>query len=146
MLDFLAQYGAQIITALVALGSLVGSVYGILKVFQTGKKVDIVNKTTDEKIQITRDGIVEAFKSAKIPTEWKVTISKQFDEKLTSLRDEVIGILQNSETARTGAIIMILKILNYTAASNKLTEDDKTKIADMVKLITDEDATLDITE
>ena len=49
MLDFLAQYGAQIITALVALGSLVGSVYGILKVFQTGKKVDIVNKTTDEK-------------------------------------------------------------------------------------------------
>lgn len=146
MLDFLAQYGAQIITALVALGSLAGSVYGILKVFQTGKKVDIVNKTTDEKIQITRDGIVEAFKSAKIPTEWKVTISKQFDEKLTSLRDEVIGILQNSETARTGAIIMILKILNYTAASNKLTEDDKTKIADMVKLITDEDATLDITE
>ena len=99
-----------------------------------------------KKIQITRDGIVEAFKSAKIPTEWKVTISKQFDEKLTSLRDEVIGILQNSETARTGAIIMILKILNYTAASNKLTEDDKTKIADMVKLITDEDATLDITE
>ena len=146
MLDFLAQYGAQIITALVALGSLVGSVYGILKVFQTGKKVDIVNKTTDEKIQITRDGIVEAFKSAKIPTEWKVTISKQFDEKLTSLRDEVISILKNSETARTGAIIMILKILNYTAASNKLTEDDKTKIADMVKLITDEDATLDITE
>lgn len=146
MLDFLAQYGAQIITALVALGSLAGSVYGILKVFQTGKKVDIVNKTTDEKIQITRDGIVEAFKSAKIPTEWKVTISKQFDEKLTSLRDEVIGILQNSETARTGAIIMILKILNYTAASNKLTEDDKTKIADMVKLITDEDATIDITE
>jgi len=146
MLDFLAQYGAQILTALVALGSLVGSVYGILKVFQTGKKVDIVNKTTDEKIQITRDGIVEAFKSAKIPTEWKVTISKQFDEKLTSLRDEVISILKNSETARTGAIIMILKILNYTAASNKLTEDDKTKIADMVKLITDEDATLDITE
>lgn len=144
MLDFLANYGPEITAFVVALGSLAASVYGIVTAFKTGKKVDANNQTTQEEIQITREGIVEAFKTAKIPNEWKISVSKQVNETLTAATDKIISLIKQNEALRTDMMVLILKILDYTAASNKLTDDEKAKVQELIALVTEEDATIDI--
>ena len=116
-----------------------GSIYGITRIFKS-------NKILSEKVQITREGIVEAFKVAKIPTEWKISVSKQIDSKLSDWRDEFLTIVKENEMTRTILMTMILKILNYTAASNKLTEEEKAKINELIRSVSEEDATLDIND
>ena len=146
MLEFFAQHGPAILAGMTALGSLVASITGLVKVFKTNQKINAEQAKTQTEIQITREGIIEAFKAAKIPNEWKVTVSKQVEAYLTKFRDEFITMFKENEQTRELIMISILKILNFTAASNKLTEDEKKQIDDLIKQITDEDNTIDITE
>ena len=146
MLEFFAQHGPAILAGMTALGSLVASITGLVKVFKTNQKINADQAKTQTEIQITREGIIEAFKAAKIPNEWKVTVSKQVEAYLTKFRDEFITMFKENEQTRDLIMISILKILNFTAASNKLTEDEKKQIDDLIKQITDEDNTIDITE
>lgn len=146
MLEFFAQHGPAILAGMTAIGSLVASITGLVKVFKTNQKINAEQAKTQTEIQITREGIIEAFKAAKIPNEWKVTVSKQVEAYLTKFRDEFITMFKENEQARDLIMISILKILNFTAASNKLTEDEKKQIDDLIKQITDEDNTIDITE
>ena len=146
MLEFFAQHGPAILAGMTALGSLVASITGLVKVFKTNQKINAEQAKTQTEIQITREGIIEAFKAAKIPNEWKVTVSKQVEAYLTKFRDEFITMFKENEQTRDLIMISILKILNFTAASNKLTEDEKKQIGDLIKQITDEDNTIDITE
>lgn len=146
MLEFFAQHGPAILAGMTALGSLVASITGLVKVFKTNQKINAEQAKTQTEIQITREGIIEAFKAAKIPNEWKVTVSKQVEAYLTKFRDEFITMFKENEQTRDLIMISILKILNFTAASNKLTEDEKKQIDDLIKQITDEDNTIDITE
>ena len=146
MLEFFFLYGPAILAGMTALGSLVASITGLVKVFKTNQKINAEQAKTQTEIQITREGIIEAFKAAKIPNEWKVTVSKQVEAYLTKFRDEFITMFKENEQTRDLIMISILKILNFTAASNKLTEDEKKQIDDLIKQITDEDNTIDITE
>lgn len=145
MLEFFAQYGADLTAILVAASGLAGSVFGLVKMFKTGKHVDKSLATTKEDIQITREGIVEAFKTAKIPSEWKVTVSNQVNTILNEWKDDFLKILEKNQAVTVEILIYSLKILKYTAAANKLSEDDKNRITDLIKQITDEDATIDVT-
>ena len=144
MLEFFAQHGPAILAGMTALGSLVASVTGLVKVFKTNQKINAEQAKTQTEIQITREGIIEAFKAAKIPNEWKVTVSKQVEAYLTKFRDDFITMYKENEQARNLMMVSMLKILNFTAASNKLTEDEKKQIDDLIKMISDEDSTIDI--
>lgn len=146
MLEFFAQHGPAILAGMTAIGSLAASITGLVKVFKTNQKINAEQAKTQTEIQITREGIIEAFKAAKIPNEWKVTVSKQVEAYLTKFRDEFITMFKENEQTRDLIMISILKILNFTAASNKLTEDEKKQIDDLIKQITDEDNTIDISE
>lgn len=146
MLEFLTQYGSDILAALVSVTAVFTSIVGLAKSLKIGKKVDTNAATTQQEIQITREGIVEAFKTAKIPTEWKVTVSNQLMQQLNKFRDDFIVMFKEQEELRTKLMVAAVKILNYTAASNKLTEDEKQEINELIKMITDEDATIDITK
>lgn len=146
MIEFLEANGATIVSVITAGAGLFASVYNIIKVLKIGKKVDANAEATKQDIQITRDGIVEAFKTAKIPTEWKISVSNQVNTILTQWRDEFLTLFKEHEFARDEIMVMILKILAFTAASNKLTEEDKTKINELIKLIGEKDSTIDITE
>ena len=146
MLEFLTQYGSDILAALVSVTAVFTSIVGLAKSLKIGKKVDTNAATTQQEIQITREGIVEAFKTAKIPTEWKVTVSNQLMQQLNKFRDDFIIMFKEQEELRTKLTVAAVKILNYTAASNKLTESEKQEINELIKMITDEDATIDITK
>lgn len=146
MIEFLEAHGATIVAILTAAAGLFTAVYNMTKVFKINKKVDTNAESTKQDIQITRDGIIEAFKTAKIPTEWKISVSNQVNTILTQWRDEFIAILKESETTRDEIMTMILKILAFTAASNKLTDEEKAKIDELIKSISEKDSTIDITE
>lgn len=139
MLDFFANYGADITSLLISVAAIITGSATLVKSFK-------IAKTTDERIQITRDGIVEAFKTAKIPNEWKISISKQVDTKLAEWRDEFLRLWKENDVMKTEMLALLLKILSFTDASNKLTPEEKAKLEDLTKLITDNDATIDVTE
>lgn len=144
MLEFFAQYGPYIVSAIIGAGGLAGAIYNIRKCFKLGKKVDLTTADLQKQMQITRKGIVEAFKSAKLPNEIKLSISTKVEEILTQARDKIIDIVKKNEAARTAANLMILKILKFTAASNKLTEDEQKQIEDILKVLDEEDNTVNI--
>ena len=146
MLEFLETYGAQIVAVLTAAAGLFTAVYNMTKVLKINKKVDQNAEATKQDIEITREGIVEAFKTAKIPTEWKISVSNQVNAILTQWRDEFIELFQKHEVVRDDIMLMIVKILAFTAASNKLSDEDKAKLDELIKCISDNDSTIDITE
>ena len=139
MLEFFQNYGADILALIVALGSMAACIAQVVK----ARNLD---KETREAIQITREGVVQAFQKAKIPTEWKIDVSKQIDKKLQAFADKLISIVKEHEEVRDLATLSILKILDYTAASNKLTAEEKAQIEEIKAKISESDKTVDISE
>lgn len=139
MLEFFQNYGADILALIVALGSMATCIAQVIKARN-------ISKESRQEIQITREGIVQAFQKAKIPTEWKIDVSKQIDKKLQAFADKLISIVKEHEEVRDLATLGILKILNYTAASNKLTDSERAQIEEIIAKISEEDKTVDISE
>ena len=144
MLEFFAQNGLAIVGIIIGAGSLAGAIYNIRKCFKLGKKIDTSNSTHEQEIQITKEAILEAFKSAKLPSEIKLSISNKIEEILGQVRDAIIEEFKKNESVRTVATLLVLKILKFSQASSKLTDDEKNQIEDLLKLITEDDATIEI--
>ena len=144
MLEFFEQYGPVIAGYIISAGALAIGVYSIITSFGLGKKVNKKTISLEQQIQITRQGIIEAFKSAKLPNEIRLSISTKVEEILTLATDKMIETIKKNEAIRTAANLMVLKILNYTAASNKLTDEERQQIEDILKVLTEEDNTINI--
>lgn len=144
MLEFFEQYGPVIAGYIISAGALAIGIYSIITSFGLGKKVNKKTISLEQQIQITRQGIIEAFKSAKLPNEIRLSISTKVEEILTLATDKMIETIKKNEAIRTAANLMVLKILNYTAASNKLTDEERQQIEDILKVLTEEDNTINI--
>ena len=144
MLEFLEAYGPALISGIIGAGGLAGAIYNIVKCLKLGKKVDKATCSLEKNMEITREGIVEAFKSAKLPNEIKLSITTKVEDILSQARDAIITEVKKNEALRTTMMAMILKVLSFTAASNKLTDDEKKQIEDMIKQINVEDNTINI--
>lgn len=146
MLEFFEQYGAVILTAVIAVAGAITSTTSMLKTFKTNKRINTLEKNTNDNITITREGIVNAFKQAKLPSDLKVSLSnqlrKQLDAGLKAISDEI----NKNEATRTAIMIAILKILNYTAASNKLTPEEKAQLEKLLDTVEHDEDVIDITE
>lgn len=144
MLGFIELYGPAIIAGIIGAGGLAGAIYNIVKCLKLGKKVDKATCSLEKNMEITREGIVEAFKSAKLPNEIKLSITTKVEDILSQARDKLIEEVKKNEALRTNMMAMILKVLSYTAASNKLTEEEKKEIEDMIKLISEDTTSINI--
>lgn len=144
MLEFFQIYGPSILAAIVAAGGAITSVCATIKMFKTEKRVKASEAQTKEDIRVTREGIVEAFKKSKIPTEWKISISKQVDEKLEVWAEKFLIMFKEHEDLRTQLAVANTKILAYTAAFNKLSPEEQTEINELIKQITDGDKTIEV--
>lgn len=144
MLEFFQLYGPSILAAIVAAGGAVTSVCAVIKMFKTEKRVKASEAQTKEDIQITREGIVEAFKKSKIPTEWKISISKQVDEKLEMWAERFLTMFKEHEDLRTKLAVANTQILAYTAAFNKLSPEQQAELNELIKQITDGDKTIEV--
>ena len=146
MLEWITQYGPMILTIITALSSAAGAIVALGKVFKIGKKVEKSSAETSEQIKITKSGIVEAFKTAVVPTEWKITVSSQIAKQLTDWKNELFAEFEKREKRRDDIVIQSLKILSHTKAYDALSKDDQITTQDIIKLVNEEDSTIDISE
>lgn len=144
MLDFLEAYFIDILAFLMALASAIGAVFSSVEAIKTFKDLTRLKAKTAEDIQITQDGIVNAFKLAKIPNELKVSINEQIDAKLETWAAKFLIMFEQHEKMRTELAAANTKILAYTAAFNKLSEEEKAHINELIKLITDKDRIVEV--
>lgn len=83
-------------------------------------------------IQVTREGVVEAFKEAVIPGEIKIEISKQVNKILSDSMQEFKEILVNNQETMAKMMVYMLKIMKNTAAYNKLTDEEKSLLNTLI--------------
>ena len=83
-------------------------------------------------IQVTREGVVEAFKEAVIPGEIKIEISKQVNKILSDAMQEFKEILVNNQETMAKMMVYMLKIMKNTAAYNKLTDEEKSVLNTLI--------------
>mgnify|MGYP000095068513 CR=1 FL=1 len=145
-MEWFAQWGGLILSALIGTGAIGGSVKAIIEIVKTNKKLKLVQAETKANLEVTQQGIVEAFKTAKIPTDLKVNLSKQVTETLSKWKEEFMKEYAKIDALKTRMMAMILQILSYTAASNKLTEEQKAEIEQLLKLITENDGEIVVNE
>lgn len=144
MLEFFEMYGPSILACVVAAAGAVTSLTSLIKSLRSEKRMNISKEQMQEDIKITQQGIVEAFKKSKIGSEWKVSVSNQIDKKLEAWSTQFIAILNEHEELRTKLAVANTQILAYTAAFNKLSEEEKKKIQDLVSEITENDTTIEV--
>ena len=143
MLAFFQIYGTSILAAIVAAGGAITSVCATIKMFKTAKRVKASEAQNKEDVKITREGIVEAFKKSKIPTELRLSISKQVDEKLEAWAEKFLIMFKEHEELRTKLAVANTQILAFTAAFNKRSPEEQTEINDLIKQITDGDKVIE---
>lgn len=146
MLDFITQYGADILAALIASAGTVTSVCAVIKMWKSEKRLKKTEEQTKEDIAITREGIVQAFKQAKIPNELKLDISNKVMQVLTDFENRVLEMFREQEQIRTALVLFCTKIMANTAAYNKLTETEKEALEQLMKQISEQDKTVDLGE
>lgn len=146
MIEWLTQYGPLILTAITSVGAAASAIYAVGRVFTLGKAVKKNSVETTNQIKITQAGIVEAFKTAVVPTEWKISVSKQVAEQLTTWKNEFLAELERREKVRTDYLVCSLKILSNTKAYDALSKDDQIRTQDLIKLVDEENSTIDISE
>ena len=83
-------------------------------------------------IQVTREGVVEAFKEAVIPGEIKIEISKQVNKILSDAMQEFKEILVSNQETMAKMMVYMLKIMKNTAAYNKLTDEEKSLLNTLI--------------
>lgn len=146
MLEWLTQYGPIILTAITSVGSAASAVYAVGKVFKLGKTIKKNSTETTNQIKITQAGVVEAFKTAVVPTEWKISVSRQVAEQLTTWKNEFFAEFDRREKRFTDYLVCNLKILSHTKAYDALSKDDQIKTTDLIKTVDEEYSTIDISE
>lgn len=144
MLEFFQIYGPSILAAIVAAGGAITSVCATIKLFKSEKRIKAENAQMQEDVKITREGIVEAFKKSKIPTELRWSISKQVDEKLEAWAEKFLIMFKEHEELRTKLAVANTQILAFTAAFNKLSPEEQTEINELIKQITDGDKVIEV--
>lgn len=132
MLEFLTQWGYELLAGLLGTAGAAVSVVAVWKVYKLSKKLKAQEQITREDIKVTKEGVVEAFKTATIPDNIKVSINNKVEEVLGNFRDEMISKFQRGIELTQNMQFMILKILMFTAASAKLTDEERAYLQEII--------------
>ena len=118
------------------------AITSLIKAWKVGKISTAQYNELKGEIGITREGIVEAFKTVKFPTNWKVDLSKKVETKFDELSNKLYTKLATDDAAKTRLIIFMAKIMANTAAYNKLADDEKEELNSLLTVVNE----LNITE
>lgn len=106
---------------------------------EVSERLDIA----DTNVKITREGIVQAFKGAIVPNDLKISINKQVEKVMDRKFSEILDELKKNEEQRTKLTYWAVRILEHTAASDKLTVEQKAELYDTLTLIANDEQIID---
>lgn len=138
-MEYLAEHMAQILAIVTAATSLLITITTFIKVLKSEARTTGRLSNFAEDVKVTRAGIVQGFKDAVVTKDLKVSINKQVEKILDARLDEFLKKIIKSEEIRTKMAYWNLKILAWTAASNKLTNEEKAEISELMALIAEEE-------
>lgn len=125
----------SISSLVIALCGALTAVIGVVKMLKTGKiSITELGKLKQD-VNLTQQGIVEAFKSVRFPTEWRVDLSKKNIETIREEFNKLYKKLISLDEAKTKLMIYQAKILSKTAAYNKLTDDEKAELNTLLEVV-----------
>jgi len=153
-MEFILDYYPHILGAITAITSAIIAITSFIKALKSEKRLtgqvavmvgDVRKEMTllDDKVAITRAGIVQGFKDAVVTKDIKVSINNQVKKVLDERLDEFANRIQKSEEAKTQLTYWALKILRYTAAYNKLTVEQQTELDEVLALIAEDEKIVD---
>jgi|LGOV01.1.fsa_nt_gb hypothetical protein len=124
------------------LAAITGICGAIISIVAFGLSLKSQKKTRGD-VAITRQGIVEGFKNAVVPTNVQVSLNRQVEKMLSEFRTEMIGAIKIEQDTRTKMTYWLLHILAETVSYNKLSKAQKGEIAQLLALVTDDERQLD---
>lgn len=132
MLEWFAQWGPDIIIGLLGLTGIYTSIRSIVMTVRNNKKFNkqLAEQQTEMKkeVEITREGVIEAFKQAILGNDFKISINNQLDKKLSDGLSKFVETITKNEELRTKLTVYNAMILKNTAAYNKLTNEEKAEM------------------
>lgn len=144
MIEFLSKYGEEILSVIIQLAGYIVTIISFIRMLKSEKRVKSFMVQSQQDILITREGIVEAFKTAKINPEIKISIAKQVDAKLSEWKQEFMSMYKKSEESRTKLTLFVAKIMSNTAAYNKLSNEEKEEGNRLMKEIVEDDGLVEV--
>ena len=144
MIEFLSKYGEEILSVIIQLAGYVVTIIAFIRMLKSEKRTKSFMVQSKQDILITREGIVEAFKTAKINPEIKISIAKQVDAKLSEWKQEFMTMYKKNEESRTKLMLYVAKIMSNTAAYNKLSDAEKEEGNRLMKEIVEDDGLVEV--
>lgn len=101
-------------------GALVGMIAVITAIYSA--------KKAKKEYQITKEGVVDGFKQAVIPSKVQLDVSTSIIKTLNTAFPQLTEELKKQISPLISATCLILRILANTAAANKLSEEEKLQV------------------
>lgn len=96
------------------------------------KKIQNEHNVLQKDMEVTREGIIQAFTNAKFPTNYKIDLSNKVEKILNEWFIKLVDTIMAKDEIRTRLMIFISKILYNTAAYNKLTDEEKIELQNLL--------------
>lgn len=138
-MEWVANNYEAILSIITAVIGAVVAVTAFIKALKSETRVTNQMAALKGDVTITRAGVVQAFKDAVVPKELKVSINKQVRQIISEEMAKVLEVVRKSEERRTKMNYWVLRILSWTAASNKLTVEEQSEVNELLALIAEED-------
>lgn len=135
MIEWLEVHIADILSIIVAISGCLTSVFTLVRSLKLGKGVNTQIDKLKEDVEVTREGIVQAFTKAQFPTQWKVDLSTQVNNVLVRYLNELTLTITEREGENLRLMQYIAYILKNTTSYNKLTDEEKVELDALLQKI-----------
>lgn len=153
-MEFIVEYGDKILVIIGTIASAVVAITSFVKALKSETRVtttvnEIIDsvrsemKMLDNKVAVTRQGIVQGFKDAVVTKDVKVSINNQVKTVLEDFKTEILAEVKRQNQERTQMTYWALKILRYTAAYDKLTVEQQSELDEVMALIAEDEKIVD---
>lgn len=126
-------------------GAIVAAIMYIKSLKSEKRNIEQINKNTKD-VAITKEGIVQAFKSSIVSKDVKVSINTQVERIMDRKFEDLLIEIKRDNENKTQMVYWCLKILEWTAAANKLTPEQRSELVNLMNQISKEECIIDTCE
>lgn len=121
MLDWLQISPAALIAIITGGSAALVSIIAVITAVYTAKKAR-------KEYQITKQGVVDGFKQAVIPSKIQLDVATSLNKFMAEVFPKLEESVKNQIAPLVSANLLMLQILANTAAANKLTDEQKAQM------------------